>query len=249
MVLCKQLVMITFRLNFRRIMFLLFLGLFSLAAATLPLHSFGQGTTESPVILLTWQAGSYVPTNYQGKALAGPSSIISASVEIIDQGKVADLSRSPIRWYLDGSLVGSGVGKKTVNVRAPSLPLQGTQLMVQIPGYKGELLFKTVVIFVSSPIAAIEAPYVGGDFGSRSVSVRGVPYFFNVSDMSTLIFNWTVNGQSAPTATSTEEKTQLVVNINPDAAIGSTLDIGLVIRDPKLELFYASKNVTLNLSR
>ena len=121
--------------------------------------------------------------------------------------------------------------------------------MVQIPGYKGDLIFKTVVLFIASPTAVIESPYADRSFGGRSVAVKGVPYFFNVQDMSTLIFSWTVNGQSVPMATSTIEKTTLVANINQDAAPGARLDIGLAIQDPKERFYYGSGNVTLDLAK
>lgn len=235
-------------LGFRHKTLSFVIGLFLFAALISPGYSLGQ-TTQQPQILLTWQALSYAPANYQGKVLPGPGSIITASVEIIDQGKIADLSKNIIYWYLDGSLVGSGVGKKTVNVRAPNRALQETEIMVQIPGYKRGLLFKRIALLVASPLAVIEAPYAGRSFGSRSIAVKGVPYFFNVTDLSTLVFSWTVNGEPAPQATSTEGKTELVININPDARIGSTLNIGLTIQDPKEELYYGSKNVTLNLSK
>src|SRR3989338_5844802 len=101
----------------RKKLFSLF-GLFVLAALIFANASFAQ--TSSPRVLLTWQAKNYVPAGYLGKALPSPSSIVTASVEIIDQGKIADLSKNNVYWYLNGSLVGSGVGKKTVSVRVGS---------------------------------------------------------------------------------------------------------------------------------
>ncbi|MEK7507639.1 MAG: hypothetical protein AAB602_00960 [Patescibacteria group bacterium] len=239
--------MINNSLNFHRAIYSLIIGLLFLVGIVS--HGTSRAQTSPPRILLTWQANSYVPAGYFGKALPGPSSIVTASVEIIDQGKIADLSGNNIYWYLDSSLVGSGIGKKTVNIRAGSRALQETKLMVQIPGYKGGLLFKTIFLFIASPAAVIEAPYGAESFRDNSVAVKGVPYFYNVTDLSTLIFNWTVNGQSVPAATSTEEKSNLTVSINPDAAQGSRLDIGLTIRDPKERFYHGSGNLRLNLAK
>ncbi len=241
--------MIVPSLNFHRRIFSFVIGFFLLAALISPGHSLGQSTPQSPRLLITWRAESYVPAAYPGKTLPGPGSVVAASVEVIDQGKIADLSRNNIYWYLDGLLVGSGVGKNTVSVKVGKQALQETELMVQIPGYKGDLLIDTVVLFISSPVAVIEAPYAERNFGSGSVTVRGTPYFFNVPDISTLIYNWTVNGVSAPAATSTEGKTELAVNVNPDAAPGAQLDIDLTIRDPKDQFYYGAGNVTLNFAK
>ena len=59
----------------------------------------------------------------------------------------------------------------------------------------------------------------------------GSPYFFNADKMSDFGFSWTVNGE---TAASAENPRGFVVNLNPDAPIGSTLNIGLTINNARL---------------
>ncbi len=222
----------------------------ALLTSSLFLCAEAQGVSATqPQIFLTWQARGYVPPSYQGKALPAANSVVTASMEVIDQGRIADISNKSVYWYQDGLLVGSGLGKKTVNFRTASQAPTQSQLMVQVQGYKGQLLFNTIVLPVAQPTAVIEAPYTGNISGGNSVTVKGVPYFFNVPDMNSLVFNWVVNGTPAsPPATSTD-KSVLAITTNSNAAPGSTLNIGLTIQDPKEQLYYGSAHMTLTISK
>ena len=72
-------------------------------------------TASSPQFLVTWKtSGSYIPSFYLGKALPTYGSQITASLELVSQGKILDLSNQTIYWYLEDNLVGGGVGVQQV---------------------------------------------------------------------------------------------------------------------------------------
>ncbi len=204
-----------------------------------------QAASPRPRILLTWQARSFAPSEYLGKVLPGPGSTISASVEIIDQGKVADLSQYPVYWYLDGDFVTGEAGKKNVNLKLPNRASHGAEVRVEIPGYKGDTLSKTAVVQIAQPEAVIVVPYGGRAGKSAPTVVHGTPYFFNVTDPSLLRFYWTVNGQ---TASGTESR-DLAVSVNADAPAGSAVNIEFIVQDPKQELYVGRANATLRVGQ
>ena len=69
-------------------------------------------------------------------------------------------------------------------------------------------------------------------FGTFTLkSGRGSPYFFNTKKADDLSFSWSVNGEAAKSA---ENPREFVVNLNPDAPLGSILNIGLAITNARL---------------
>ena len=71
--------------------------------------------SATPQMVVTWQAyGSYVPPAYGGKALPNQESRLTASLELLSNGKLVDLSGQTIYWYLDDTLIDSGVGHQYI---------------------------------------------------------------------------------------------------------------------------------------
>jgi hypothetical protein len=203
-----------------------------------------QGQQTKPKFLITWQAKSYVPPQYKGKVLPGAGSQIIASVELVDGGKLVDLSRQIIYWYANDNFVGGGEGVQTTSFNAGDNAPNTLSLRVQLPGYKNQnvLLIKTIEIPIAGPEVVIESPYPDGRFTNSPVQLKGIPYFFNVASQSDLGFTWSVNGETPPNA---ENPADLVVNINPDAPSGSTLNVGLTVQNPVNNSESASKIIGL----
>ncbi len=65
------------------ILFLILTGFF-LAGA--------QAQTTGPQLMVTWKARTYAPPGFDGKIMPTANSAITASVELIDGGKIIDLS-------------------------------------------------------------------------------------------------------------------------------------------------------------
>ncbi len=207
-----------------------------------------RAQTTAPRFMTTWQAKSYAPPQYKGKILPTLSSQITVAFDVLDKGKVADLSKQTINWYLGGQILGSGKGMQTITFLAPESNLGDLELSVELPDYlpNGQLLMNSIRIPVVSSEAVIEAPYPEGVFSGYSPQIKGVPYFFNVSSPSYLNFSWSVNGETAQNA---EDPTNLIINLNQDARSGSDIYIELVINNASDYLTAAKAETTLTFQK
>ena len=181
-------------------------------------------------LLIGWEAKTYVPPAYRGRALPSAESEIVATVDLIDRGRPANLSFYPINWYVNSSPAGGGIGKTTFSFFAPSTLGKGSvRLRAEITSYPGGSITNTIEIPIVSPEAVIVAPHPLSRV-PRSFRVEALPYFFNVAKLSELAFSWLVNGEAPANF---EDPAALAIETNPDAASGSELVTLLEIRNPR----------------
>lgn len=203
-----------------------------LALAACLSFSFSQvanAQTAQPQFLMTWHAaGSYTPSWYQGKALPNTWSHITASLEIISQGKTLDLSGQTIYWYLDNNLLGGGVGVQTITFLPYGVAPNNFELKVELPDYPSGLLIHEIAIPTVTPVAVIEAPYPQGQFPKAQVDLSALPYFFNATSSSALAYTWIVNGQ---TTSNTENPQSLQVTMPASTPAGFALAVSLNIQN------------------
>ncbi len=195
-------------------------GLFVMGMST------GFAQQSQPQFLLSWQTNAYAPSGFTGKILPSPGTPVTVSFEIVQDGKLVNLAKQTIYWYVNDTLVSNIPGKQTITFIAPSF-LGIVDVRIELPSYPGGFLFQSVNIPVVQPEAVIESAYPGGNFTGLSAQVKGVPYFFDVQDPSALSFTWNVNGETPQNA---EDPTILSVNLNSDAAPGSAVNVGLMIQ-------------------
>ncbi|HVN26548.1 MAG TPA: hypothetical protein VMT99_02745 [Candidatus Paceibacterota bacterium] len=155
-----------------------------------------------PQFLITWKAnGSYVPPNYPGKALPTYGSRITASIELLRaNGTLANLSGQTIYWYLNGTLLGGGVGAQTISFPPFGQAPGSMTLEVDLPNYNGSFLIHSITIPMAGPKAVIEAPYPNGQFSANPFVLAAIPYFFNTSSSDNLSYFWNINGQTGGNA-------------------------------------------------
>jgi len=219
-----------------------FFGIIFILLSSLP----AGAQVAGPQAFITWKAKSYAPPSFGGKILPGSTSPVLADVQVLDKGRPADLSSMTIYWYLNDRLINRGIGLQSVTFRAPQTLSAGSlSLRVQIPDYPGGIV-KSINIPVVQPSVILESLYPSGAFNSRSASVRALPYFFTVPDLSFLSFSWSVNGSAVQAA---ENPQSLRVNINQDAVPGSVLNIKVTVSNPTGYFEGASdeKNLTFSL--
>jgi hypothetical protein len=150
---------------------------------------------SEPQLLITWRARSYAPPAFTGKVLPTLGSLVTASVEVVEGGKLADLSKQTIYWYLDDDFLDGGPGVQRVSFRVTSIRGGKNDLRAELPVYRGRsTVLKTVEIPVVWPEAVVEAPFPNGTFSGDSIQLVGAPYFFNALDGSKLNLRWNVNG-------------------------------------------------------
>lgn len=184
-------------------------------------------TASSPQFLITWKTtGSYIPSFYQGKALPTYGSQITASLEIISQGKIVNLSNQTIYWYLQDTLIGGGVGVQTLTFPPLGEPPSSLQLKVELPYYASGYLIHTIDIPMVKPEAVIDAPYPSGQFSQNPVTLTALPYFFNTSAPSNLSYVWSVNNQQG---SNTENPETAQITLPQGTASGATLAVSLSI--------------------
>jgi hypothetical protein len=219
------------------------LGLIFLFAIVFSPNITNAQTASSPQFLITWKtAGSYIPSFYEGKALPTYGSQITASVELISQGKILDLSNQTVYWYLNDTLIGGGVGVQTVTFPPLGEPPSSLQLKVELPYYSAGYLINTINIPMVKPQAVISAPYPDGQFSQNTVTLTALPYFFNTSAASNLSYTWSVNGQQG---SNTENPEEAQITLPKGTSSGEALSVSLSIKNPSdSTIGTASQNLT-----
>jgi hypothetical protein len=163
------------------------------ALLIIPFIAFGQ--TANPVII-TWQANNYFPADYGGRAAATLNSPVIASVELIQKGKLADITGADIRWYVDGSQIANGPGLKTASF-AIAQNASGYQNVRVSVGIGAASFENSVRIPIVKPAITVVSPLLGGSVkAGEQVDLQAIPFFFNVDSLKKLSFVWHVNNQT-----------------------------------------------------
>lgn len=203
-------------------------------------HKPAAAQAPEPFILLTWRANSYAPAEFRGKVLPTAYTGISAGVEVISSGKIADLARATVNWYWDNDLIASGSGLRQITFNAPETGNTVRDLRVEVFGVGDGLLIKTVEIPVVRPEVVIEAPFPERTFSGGQVTLTAKPYFFN--SIPGLVFNWKVNGRAPE---SRDNSGVLQVSLNPGTAPGFEMRAELTAYNPANALESAIKTLSL----
>lgn len=170
---------------------LLFLGLFSTASL-----SRAAKTTLAPQIppqvILTWSASNFYPSNYRGKALPITQTPITVSVNLLQNGKFVDLGNTAITWYKSGDRTDTGVGLTQI-VTTPDTNDVGNIFIRAGVALGDSTIDQSISIPIVQPTVAIEIPYPHSLIGANSdITLRAIPYFFNVASLNRFIFYWQV---------------------------------------------------------
>jgi hypothetical protein len=163
---------------------------------------------------LMWQADSYVPAFYKGKALFGHQSQITfiAMPHITNSsGQEINPANLVYKWTKDGSAVesASGYGKNTftftgsVISRNLEVTVEVTNLDSSVRAFsriKVSPIEPSVVLYERNPIYGIQFQNaLKGTLdlnNKKEIAVIGIPYYFgNLDPISPdLIYKWSVNG-------------------------------------------------------
>jgi hypothetical protein len=146
----------------------------------------------APEFLISWRAFNYVPADYQGKIFPVNGTLIKVSFDLIDNGKIADLSKHSISWFLNGDLFQSGKGSKTIIFNSKD---GNQQIRINVADYRGTDVEKIIFIPVVRPEAIIDARFSSSEITIGRYRLEAKPYFFNIFDLSGLTFNWFLNGE------------------------------------------------------
>ncbi len=198
--------------------------------AVLFILGIARANAAGPQFLITWKTtGSYIPSNYAGKMLPTYGSEITASLEIFSGGSSVNLANQTIYWYLNDTLLGGGVGARTITFPPFGQAPNDMTLKVELPSYDGQFLIHTITIPMAQPQVVIVAPYPGGAFSLNPVTVTAVPYFFNTASQDNLSYSWTVNGQ---TSANEEDPEEAQITLPGGTAAGTSFGVDVTVQNP-----------------
>ncbi len=164
--------------------------------------------TTTTSIPLVWEADTYTPPFYKGKALS-PTDAGNRIIALTPSTFGPDTAT--YTWKFDSKVLGSqsGVGKKTLTL--PGSPFTADKLVVvtiksadgtqegtgaiRIPSTKPQVL-----VYEDSPLSGIRFENVVNTFFGQTetdISLLAYPYFFSTENrLFGLEYRWTVGGQS-----------------------------------------------------
>lgn len=163
---------------------------------------------------IIWQADSYVPPLYKGKALAGAKGTIKLVAMpnfISAKGIKIDQKDIKYEWKKNFDVLERGTGKNVISTQIGS-PLVDTKISLIAVSPDGSISAeKTITIKPENPIVLFyeEKPIEGLDyskalganssFNQNEITIKAEPYFFSTTNYSlrSLFLSWTMNGVSA----------------------------------------------------
>lgn len=177
---------------------LLFIGIAMLCFGFGFLH-----TNAATEFMTNWEAKTYTPEWYTGKAFPTFQSFITVGFELIENGKIADLSKTGVRWYVDDVLYKNeinGLGIKNFTIYNQKYGGDTTSIKIVIPSYKGAVLEKTIAIPVKNPEVVIDAPFFEKRATRQAHDLFAWPFYFNAASKDLLNIEWRAEGGAAQAA-------------------------------------------------
>lgn len=201
-----------------------------------------------PQFLVSWQAQNYAPAWYQGKILPVSGTPVSISFELVDNGKIADLSKTTIRWYVNDNLVineNNGLGIKNLKINIPYNSGGQTEIRIVALDYlAGGMIDKIIEIPAVNPEVVIGVPYPNREIKVGVSTFNLIPFFFSINDLNNLSVGWLMNGQKPKT---TDNPYIFNLNVGSDMLSGARVDISASVKNNLKDSESANKNIQLQI--
>ena len=204
--------------------------------------------TALPQFMVSWQAQSYAPPWYQGKIFPTKGTPIVISFELIDNGKIVDLSKTAVRWYINDELVkneDSGLGIKSLQFNMPDYAGQETEIRIAIPDYKGNQLDSIIRIPSKAPEVVIKNVYPEGRIQTGDNLFEAIPYFFNVNNLNNLSIDWFANSEK--TDSYADNPWLLKLSIDQQAPTGYEVNLRAAVSNLLNQLEFAARDLKLQI--
>jgi len=183
-----------------------------------------------PQFIPFWRASAYAPAGFLGKVFPIEKTTIEASFELLNGGKLVDLSNKRIAWLVNGNVIKDGVNQKSVTFKNYAFAGENAAVDIRVFNPNGQADTYSFTIPVASPKLVIESPYDKDNLTGKNLNLTALPYFFNVSGLQELIFSWAVNGVS-PEGNASEPE-QLLVTIPGATPLGVRVTVGASVENP-----------------
>lgn len=197
--------------------------------------------------LISWEADSYAPSWYQGKVFPSQGSRITIKFELVENGKIANLSKTKVRWYINNKLVRnetSGLGIKSYTFFNNVSFSNNIDVRIAIIEYKGINLEEAFSISVKPVEAVIEIPSFNRQIEKGKFLIKAWPFFFNIRDLGEVGFSWLINGKAQE-----NEKIggEFDLEIKNDVSAREKINLGVRIDNLKNTVERASRTILLEV--
>jgi len=203
---------------------------------------------SSPQFLISWKAYNYTPDWYQGKSFPIYSTPVEVAFELIDNNKIANLSKNEIRWYINDALFTKGVGLKNIRFTPTNQAGSNISIRIAIQKYNNGELNKFIYIPSKNPEAIISSPYLTKNvILGNNYQFEVFPFFFNVSSLNNINFGWTVNNQISFIGEDEISPDILNLNISTSTPSGLTLNINATVSNILQSIESVTKDLKLTV--
>lgn len=144
----------------------------------------------APEPFLTWQAESYAPSDFSGKIFPSRGTAVTVGLAALDDGSAIDFSKDTVRWYLNNVRISEGRGVVRLTYTAAGTGNGRDTVRVEV--VDGHPIEASILIPVVSPKLVLQIS------DTPPQSIRAVPFFFNVDDLSELVFTWNLSVNARP---------------------------------------------------
>ncbi len=202
---------------------------------------------------ILWEALTYTPSWYKGKALPSSESLIKITAVPHFPSSISP-SKLIYNWNIDFKNKPdiSGVGKRSFTLRSADV-FNKNKINVTVSNYdKSITAEKNISITIGQPkiIFYEENPLEGTrsnqamqkDFqmASDTINIRAEPFFFSTTNLKNLLYEWTMNNQKI----ATEEFPNILSLIRGEQSGRSA--IGLKISNPINIMQFAENSLNIN---
>jgi len=143
-------------------------------------------------ILLSWEADTFVPAQYLGKALPSTGSTVTVYAQLLVDGRFVSPNNYDIRWFLNKRLFKEGRGLSHIGFEVAPRESQ-YEVAVLFSGSGNRSFEEEVVIPVAEPLVVIDSPHFENRVSPENIWLRAWPYFFAVDGWRGLSLSWIVN--------------------------------------------------------
>jgi len=210
---------------------------------------------------LFWQADSYIPPFYDGKALASSEAqvTVTAMPIFMPSGKRLDPAKLYYEWQINFEKVPgqSGIGRGSLPLKISSI-FGETVVSVRVSTIDGAVAARSnitiiptrpiVMVYRNDPLAGFDYDHpIGNSFSltAPEVSLEAVGFFFSRShtEKPGLSYTWTVGGKRAVV----NEATPSSLTLRQESGAGKA-SVAVGIQDPFDSLLSATKNFLVEFS-
>ncbi len=218
--------------------------------------NFSTAAISQRDFVLDWNTNSYVPPDYQGKAL--PTRGSQVTVAAIPTKKLTiPPEKMYFRWFLDGKKQGyaSGQGKDSLTFYVTKWPEEYHEVEMQITDENGNLLNSYTIdipvvepetILVKNDGLAIKEELITST--GQTINLKAKPFFFSIKKpLEELSFNWIFEDQELANPDNSDP--DLLVLTIPQGKLKEVLirNLKLVAKNKKNNSQTSLTNITLKI--